>query len=308
MSESNSQPSKAFKAGFVALVGEPNAGKSTLLNTILDEKVSIVSAKPQTTRARVTGIYNSDEAQIVFVDAPGSLRSTSGINKFLQEEIKDVIENADVVCALLSADASLESVESLVKTIRAEKKPWVAIITKIDLMGGGTRTPKFFQYLIEEGIPFVSISSAKRPGEAKAEVLARVLPLLPASDGPLYDTELYTTQTLRQMAAEAIREAAFENLHQEIPYGLAVLIRSFKEDEPVLRIQAELVLDKDNHKAIVIGAKGSMLKTIGTQARKAIEKFTGEKVFLELHVSVKRNWTQNPRMLKELGYVVPEER
>lgn len=298
---------KNYRAGFVALVGQPNAGKSTLLNSLLGEKVSITSDKPQTTRGRVTGIMNQPEAQIVFVDSPGTLKSTTGINKFLQEEVQDVIENADVVCALLAADGSLDSVKDLIGALKEKKKAWIAIITKIDLLGG-TRTPKFFQYLIDEEVPFVSISTLRRPEEAKGELLSRIIPLLPEAEAPLYEDDIYTTQTLRQMAAEFIREACFENLHQEIPYGLAVKIVEFKEDEgPVVRVRAELVVEKDNHRAIVIGAKGQTIKKIGIQARKEIEQVVGRQVFLEMHVQVRKNWTQNPRMMKELGYVVPKE-
>ena len=295
-----------YRAGFVALVGQPNAGKSTLLNALLEEKVSIVSDKPQTTRSRVTGIMNLDNAQIVFVDAPGTLKSTSGINKYLQEEVVDVIAKADVVCALLAAEASEEHAKELIGTIRKSKKPWVAIITKADLLKG-TRTPKFFNFLMEEQIPFVSISTLKNGEEARNELLSRVLPLLPESKGPLYDEDLYTTQTLRQIAAEFVREAAFEHLREEIPYGLAVRILDFKEEEPVVRIRCELLVDKENHKGIVIGSKGSMLKTIGSHARKEIERVLGQQVFLELHVAVKEGWTKNPRILKELGYVVTKE-
>ena len=297
---------KKFRAGFVALVGQPNAGKSTLLNMLLEEKVSIVTEKPQTTRSRVTGILNVDGAQVVLVDAPGALKSTTGINKFLQDEVSDVIDKADVVCALFASDASLESVKDLVTIIRSAKRPWVALITKVDELGG-TRTPKFFKYLIDEQIPFVSITVMKRPEEAKQEFLNRVVPLLPESEAPLYEDDIYTTQTLRQMSAEFIREAAFENLRQEIPYGLAVKVVEFKEDEPIIRIRAELVIEKDNHKGIVIGAKGANLKKIGSEARKEIERLVGQQVFLDLHVQVKKNWTQNPRLMKELGYVIAKD-
>lgn len=296
---------KNYRAGFVALVGEPNAGKSTLLNAILSEHVSIVSDKPQTTRSRVTGIAQLPNAQIIFVDAPGTLKSTSGINRYLQDEVSDVLEKADVVCALLSADTSEATAKELIARIRASRKPWLAFITKNDTLAG-TRTPPYFQYLIEEKIPFVSISSLRRPEEAKEEVLSRILPLLPASPGPLYDPELYTTQTLRQMAAEFVREACFANLKQEIPYGLAVRILEFNENGAVVRVAAQIMVERDNHKGIVIGKGGQMLKIIGRQAREALEKIIGNQVFLQLHVQVQENWTRNPRIMKELGYVVPK--
>ncbi len=295
-----------MKAGFVALIGEPNAGKSTLMNALIGEKVSIVTPKPQTTRQRVMGVLTTDEAQLVFVDAPGMLKSTSGLNAFLREEAHDVIKNSDVVVALLASDATEKSVEELVRTVHREEKSMVAVITKCDLLKG-TATPRFFKYLIEESIPFFSISALKRPEEAKEEILKAVTPLLPESDSALYDDEIYTTQTLRQMTAEAIREACFLNLRQEIPYGLAVRIVHFKEDEgPVVMISAEIIVEKDSHKGIVIGAKGAMMREIGTAARKEIEKFLGRQVFLELHAAAKPNWFQNKQLMRELGYVVRE--
>ena len=303
----NQKSAQPFRAGFVALIGQPNAGKSTLLNKILGDKVSIVSEKPQTTRGRVTGILNLPNAQVIFVDAPGVLKSTSGINKFLQAEALDVIEQSDAVCILLAADTPEEQAKTLIKMATDSKKPWFVVITKNDLLGG-TRVPRFFNHLVEEKIEFISISSKKRPEEARDEVLAKVLPRLPEAPAHLFEEDLYTTQTMRQIAAEFIREACFENLHQEIPYGLAVRIVQFKEDEPVPQIRAELVLEKDNHKAIVIGSKGSTIKKIGMEARKEIERVMGQQIFLELHVQVKENWTQNPRMMKELGYVLPNDR
>jgi GTP-binding protein Era len=281
-----SETKKKFRAGFVALVGQPNAGKSTLLNALMGEKVSIVTDKPQTTRGRVTGILNREDAQIVFVDSPGTLKSTTGINKFLQDEVEDVVKRADVVCALFAADATEDSVKGIVEMLKGSGKPWFAFVTKIDLLGSGTRTPKFFKFLLEENVPFVSISTLKRQDEAKEELLAKIIPCLPEAAAPLFDEEIYTTQTVRQMAAEFVREACFEHLRQEIPYGLAVRIVEFNEEEPILRIRAELLLDKANHKAIVIGTKGQTLKLIGTDARKQIEKVVGRQIFLELHVNV----------------------
>lgn len=296
-----------FRAGFVALIGQPNAGKSTLMNKILGEKTSIVSDKPQTTRGRVQGILTLPHAQVIFVDAPGVVKSTTGVNKFLQAEAMDAMEQSDVILLLLAADSSEEHAKSLVEMARKAKKPWVAIITKNDLIGG-TRVPKFFNYFMEEKVEFVSISSTKRPTEARDEVLAKVLPHLPKAKAHLFEADMYTTQTMRQITAEFIREACFENLHQEIPYGLAVRIIEFKEDEPIPSIRAELVLEKENHKAIVIGAKGATIKKIGMESRKAIEKVMDQQIFLELHVQVKENWSQNPRMMKELGYVLPTDR
>jgi GTP-binding protein Era len=305
--QSAPQSNPNFRAGFVALIGQPNAGKSTLMNKILGEKASIVSDKPQTTRGRVQGILTLPDAQVIFVDSPGVLKSTTGINKFLQAEAMDAMEQSDVILLLLAADSSEDHAKSLVEMARKAKKPWFAIITKNDMIGG-TRVPKFFNYFMEEKVEFVSISSMRRPDEARAEVLAKVLPHLPKAKAHLFEPDMYTTQTMRQIAAEFIREACFENLHQEIPYGLAVRIIQFSEEEAIPIIRAELVIEKENHKAIVIGAKGATIKKIGMESRKAIEKVMDQQIFLELHVQVKENWSQNPRMMKELGYVLPQDR
>jgi GTP-binding protein Era len=299
---------KSFKAGFVAIIGEPNAGKSTLINLLVEEKVSIVSPKPQTTRQRITGILTTESAQIVFVDAPGMIKSTSGINSFLQEEAKDVIAKSDALLLLLPADSSDEMAKELLSRVEKyiEANQIRILVTKSDLLGG-TRTPKFFKTLIDLKVPFTSISALKSPDEARAEVLNLLETLLPKASAPLYDTEIYTTQTLREMSAEIIRERCFENLHQEIPYGLAVRIMSFKEDEGVVvKIAAEIIVDKENHKGIVIGAKGSGLKKIGSEARKKLEELLGRQVFLEMHVKVKEGWTKNKAFMKELGYVIRE--
>ena len=294
-----------FRAGFVALIGEPNAGKSTLTNLLVGEKVSILTDKPQTTRQRVTGILTTNQSQLVFVDSPGMLRSTSGLNAFLQEELTDVVSKADVVLALLPSDATEGSAKHLLEMIKKEGKPFAAVITKADLLKG-TATPRFFQLLLEQKIPFFSISALKRPEEAKEEVLKVVEPLLPPADAPLYEDDIYTTQSMRQMAGEAIRESCFQNLQKEIPYGIAIRIKSFQEDTKVLRIEAEIIVERDNHKGIVIGAKGAMLKKIGIESRTAIEAFVGRQVHLELHVIVRPNWFKNKRLMEELGYVIRE--
>lgn len=304
MSKTNTK--NGYRAGFVAIVGEPNAGKSTLMNVLIGERVSIVTPKPQTTRGRVTGLLSDETAQLVFVDSPGMIKSTSGLNGFLQDEARDVIRTADVVIALLPADGSEGFAKELISLIRTEKKPFVVVVNKADILKG-TATPKFFKFLVEEQVPFFSISALKRPKEAREEILRVVSPLLPESAAPLYDDEIYTTHTLRDLSGEAIREACFLNLQQEIPYGLAVRIRSFKEDEgPVVKISAEIIVEKDNHKGIVIGAKGAMMKKIGSEARGRIEKILGRQVYLELHATVKPNWFKNKKLMEELGYVIKE--
>ncbi len=301
-----------YKAGFVALLGEPNAGKSTLLNTILGDKISIVSEKPQTTRTRVHGIWSSPEAQIIFVDAPGTIESTSGINEYLKDEVSDVIARTDVVLVVLAADTVEATARKLLEMAKSSGKPYRVVITKGDLLTGD-RAPKGLPVLLEMAVPFVVISALKRAKEASKEVLSLLTPLLPSAEAALYDEELMTTETMRRLSAEFVREACFRHTRQEVPYGLAVRVTKYVEPEEtedganVTKIYCEIIVEKTAHKAIVIGAKASNLKKIGMDARKSIERILGSKVFLDLHVDVREGWTRNKRILKELGYVVVKE-
>lgn len=310
MKEAKTQSSNPnYRAGFVALLGEPNAGKSTLMNAVLGEKISIVSEKPQTTRGRVHGLYSDADGQIVFVDAPGTIESTSGINTFLREEIVDVMNRADAVLVVLGADTDDKTAARLIQMARETGKQFTVVVTKGDLITG-ERAPKCLPTLIATGAPFVTVSALKRESEARSEIVSRLYPLLPKAPGPLYDEELLTTETVRRLAAEFIREACFNHTRQEVPYGLAIRIVKFQEpgpDSDITKIYAEIVVERAAHKAIVIGAKAQNLKKIGTEARKAIQKLLGAKIYLDLHVDVREGWTKNKRMLKELGYVIVKE-
>ena len=298
-----------YRAGFVALLGEPNAGKSTLMNAILGEKVSIVSEKPQTTRGRMHGVLSNDQAQVVFVDAPGMIESTSGINSFLKDEVGAVVAKADVVLVVLGADTGDKSAARLIQIARESGKPYTVLVTKGDLLGNG-RAPKSLPTLMATGVPFITVSAVKRPDEARDELMSRLIPLLPEAQAALYDEELFTTETVRKLAAEFVREACFNHTRQEVPYGLAIRIVKFEEAEiegDLTKIYAEIIVERTAHKAIVIGAKASNIKKIGSEARQAIENLVGGKVFLDLHVDVREGWTRNKRMLKELGYVIVKE-
>lgn len=312
MNQSKQGKKENYRAGFVALLGEPNAGKSTLLNTVLGDKISIVSEKPQTTRARVHGIYSAPDAQIIFVDAPGTIESTSGINEFLRDEISDVLVRTDVVLVVLAADTLEATARKLLEMAKSSGKPFRVVITKGDLLVG-ERAPKGLPALLEMGIPFVVISAMKRGKEASQEVLNLLKPLLPEASASLYDEEILTTETMRKLAAEFVREACFRYTRQEVPYGLAVRVTKYIEPEEnedgsnVTKIYCEIIVEKTAHKAIVIGAKASNIKKIGMDARKSIERILGSKVFLDLHVDVREGWTRNKRILKELGYVVVKE-
>lgn len=307
-SNSTVKPSAGYRAGFVGLLGEPNAGKSTLLNVLLGEEISAVSEKPQTTRERIKGIVSTKEAQVIFVDAPGTVRSTSGINSFLQAEVDDVVAKSDAILVVLSCENNDESAEKILKIAKESRKPMTVIVTKGDLLVGD-RAPKCLRAILDANVDFVVLSALKREDETRRELMKRLIPQLPEVDAPLYDEELLTTETMRKLSAEFVREACFQNTRQEIPYGLAVRIAKFvdldeESKKPMAKIYADIVVEREAHKGIVIGAKGANLKKIGMGARKKIEKLMGQNVYLELHVDVREGWTKNKRIMKELGYVL----
>ena len=291
-----------FRAGFVGVVGLPNAGKSTLVNALIREKVSIVTAKAQTTRQRIQGILTEKTAQYIFTDAPGIIHAESGLNKFLQDEAEEVREQSDVLMALLNIDCKSEKrMDEVIEWVVAAKKPWVAVITKTDLpeLHRGALIERKLSGL---GIPIISLSAKRMKDYKRADLLEMLRSLLPESPSLLFDKDLYTTQSVRQMAAEIIREKCFKYLQKEIPYGLAVRISSFKEED-IPKIYADILISKDGHRSILIGVGGSRLREIGTAARREIETMMGEKVFLDLHVTIKKKWMKNNMTMKDLGYV-----
>jgi GTP-binding protein Era len=296
---------KGYRAGFIGLIGLPNSGKSTLMNALVGEKVSIVTAKPQTTRRRVMGLVTEKDFQAVIVDAPGIVGSTSGLNNFLKEEAIDVISQSDSLIAVLNIDErSGEALDSVLELVSKSGKPWVAVIHKTDLPL--LHRPQILRDKLEKfGVKIVQGSSLSDPKGIRESLLALMPELLPENPKPLYEDDLYTLSSTKEISAEIVREKCFETLHQEIPFGLAVRILKFDEESPTLtRIFAEILVSKPNHRPIVIGKDGSQLKKIGTAARQELEKLMGNKVYLDLRVSAHKNWTKNSSTLKELGYVV----
>lgn len=293
-----------FRAGYVGLVGLPNAGKSTLLNSIVGEKVAIVTPKPQTTRQRVVGIHTTPKAQICFNDAPGLIRAEKGLNKFLAHEFADVMDESDVLVAVLGIDEDrLEPMLELVEKVKSSGKPWLVVITKTDL-DKSHRIRILREKLAGCGAPIIEGSAEDEPKELADTLVQYLETMLPESPGPLFDPELFTTQTTREMVAELIREQCFIHLHQEIPYGLAVRIRLFDESGKTLKIEADLIVNKENHKQMVIGTGGQRLKSIGQDARQSIEKLIGRQVYLGLHVAARNRWVESANFMKELGYGV----
>jgi GTP-binding protein Era len=292
----------SFRSGYIAIIGRPNVGKSTLLNQILGEKVAIVSPKPQTTRNRVSGIRTTAASQIIFIDTPGIHQGHSLMNRRLMDTALHTLDDVDGVLWLLDAhDKIKQEEERIAETLRGVETPVLILLNKMDLVSKGKLLPlmeRCAQLLSDKEI--VPVSALK--GEGLDIVLNIVEGWLP--DGPQYFTEgEHTDQSERFLASEIVREKVFLLTREEIPYGVAVTIDEFteKEEKNLIVIAATIHTERDSHKGILIGKHGSMLKEIGQQARQELEGLLGCRIFLELFVRVDPGWTQNPQALTEMG-------
>jgi GTPase len=292
-----------FKSGYIAIVGAPNVGKSTLLNQLLKQKISITAPKPQTTRNRVSGILNGEGYQIIFVDTPGIHRAQDEFNRGLVETALSTISESDAVLFMIEAGAAQPANQLILDNLRRIKTPVLLVINKVDLLRNkGELLPLIQAY--GERFDFkavIPISALK--GEGTADILAEVLSILPR--GPQYFPGDYITdQPERFFAAELIREKIFHLLHQEIPYSIAVTIEKFTEmpDRNLIEIDAVINVERESQKAIIIGKGGQMLKEVGKQARLEIESFLGCHIYLGLFVRIQKNWRKDPRALREFGY------
>ena len=296
----------SYRAGFIGLIGQPNAGKSTLMNFLIDQKVSIVTSKPQTTRRRILGIQNNKNSQVVFIDAPGLVKAEKGLNAFLEKEAYEVIKESDALLAVLSIDEKdASAIEKVINMVKNSKKPWMAIITKTDVADKAHRILIVKSMVEELGVKCLQVSCLKDGEEGRSLILSEIEVLLPESAAPLYDKELYTTENVRQLAAEIVREKCFENLEHEIPFQLAVQIRKFDENaKPCPHIYVDVLVSKESHKPIVVGKKAQVIKKISQESREQIEKMMDQKIFMELNVVVKENWFDQQQFMKELGYIV----
>ncbi len=289
-----------FHSGYVALVGRPNAGKSTLLNALLGERVAIVTPKAQTTRHRITGIHTDESAQIVFLDTPGFHESSKPLNRLMNEIVDAVIDDADIVCLLVEADRDDREVErELFARIGPEKG--IVIVNKADLVPR-ERFEAIAQAIHDEwGAREVVVLSALKD-EGVTTLLGLLAERLP--EGPaFFPEEYYTDHPTRFLAAELIREELFLQMQQEIPYSTAVEIESFQEPEEeggLTRIAATIIVEKESQKAMVIGKGGKRIKSIGTRARAKIEELVGGQVFLELFVKVVKDWTKDDAAVRRI--------
>ncbi len=289
------------KSGFVAIIGRPNAGKSTLINELVGEKVSIVTSVPQTTRNRILGIANRPGAQIVFMDTPGIHKPLSRLNERMMAFVRQALEERDL--ALLIVDASVKfgkGDEFALALLKEYAPPTVLLLNKIDLMSKPRLLPLMDRYSklhdFEEIIPI----SAKT-GDGLDSLFSAILARLP--DGPPYfPPDVYTDQPERFLASEIIREKVIEHTRQELPYVTAVLIDRFEESDTLTRIESTIVVERESQKPIVIGAGGHLIKQIGTEARQELEKLFPPKIFVGLEVKVAPQWRDNRAIVAALDY------
>jgi GTP-binding protein Era len=292
---------KPFRSGFVAVVGRPNAGKSTLVNALVGEKVSIVTPVAQTTRNRILGIVNRHDAQVVLMDTPGIHRPLSRLNEQMMAFVREALQERDLTLLIVDASAPFGKGDEFAVKLVAEHAPRaILLLNKIDRVHKPKLLPLIERYSrlhdFEEIFP---VSALK--GMHLDEVMEAVVARLP--EGPAYfPPEIYTDQPERFLAAEIIREQVIRNTHQELPYVSAVLIERFEESDTLTRIHAAILVERETQKPIVLGAGGSRIKQIGTVARQELEKVFPPKVFLQLFVRVEPHWRDSRPMIATLDY------
>jgi GTP-binding protein Era len=289
-----------MKVGFVNIFGKPNAGKSTLINALIGEKMAITSPKAQTTRHRIKAFLNAPgEYQIIFSDTPGIIDPQYKLHEHMMTSVKSALEDADIALLIVDANEDLEEIDAIFQKLRL-KVPALIVLNKIDKAGNGriALAEKFFS---EKSYcnKIVKISALQKVHLNK--LLAAILELLPEGQ-PFYSEEDLSDLPTKFFASEMIREKIYQLFGDEIPYHTAVLINEFKERDDIVKIQADIIVQRDTQKFIIIGEKGKMIKEIGTLARKDIEQFIDKKIFLELFVKVRPKWRDNDLQLKEYGY------
>ncbi|MGR5590659.1 GTPase Era [Peptoniphilus grossensis] len=294
-----------FKSGYVSVVGRPNVGKSTLLNAIIGEKISAISSKPQTTRQNITFIHTDDDSQIIFLDTPGIQRPKNKLGEFMLTESKESINEADVITYIVDTSKKIGKAERSIIDILKEyqgKLPIILLINKVDTIKKDELLEIISMYA-DEGIfnEIIPISAMKNDGvDIYIETLKKYL-----KPGPMYYPEdMITDKNERFIVAEIIREKGLRYLNEEVPHGLAISIEKFKkrEDKNIYDIEANIYVERDSHKGILIGKGGSMLKRIGTEAREDAERLLDAKVNLQIWVKVEKNWRERDNLVKRFGY------
>lgn len=292
-----------MKSGFVSLVGRPNAGKSTLLNRLVGQKVAIVSNKPQTTRHRILGVRNSDAGQIVFIDTPGIHKPVHRMNQLMVDAAIDTLREVDVVVLVVDAAVPPGAGDDFVlELLRRRRQPTLLALNKIDAMEKPRLLPLIERYAAAHAFAAIVPISALR-GDGVDALEREILGALPEGE-PLYPDDFLTDQTERSLAAELIREKVLAHTRDELPYTTAVVIDRWEEppaEGGLTRIFASILVDRESQRPIVVGAGGAMIKRIGIEARTELERMLNGRVFLDLHVKVRADWRDDERLLDDLG-------
>ena len=289
------------RTGFIAIVGRPNVGKSTLLNAILGEKVAIVSKKPQTTRNRITGIHTVGEDQYVFLDTPGLHRPRTRLGDYMVKTAGDTLGEADAAILVIEPRDTVGDIEAgILERLRADGIPAILAVNKIDATSKEHIAKTIAAYA--EAFDFDAVIPMCAKNAKGIDILLAECNRYLAESDFFFPSDALTDQPERQIAAEIIREKLLRVLDEEIPHGTAVIVESFKEEEKMISIRAEIFCEKASHKGIIIGKHGATLKTVGTYAREDMEKFFGIKVFLDLWVKVKENWRDSDVAVGNFGY------
>ncbi len=295
------QKKATFRSGFVAIIGRPNAGKSTLVNRLVGQKIAIVTAKPQTTRNRIQGIVTNPKGQVVFIDTPGLHEADSALGRQMMQEVAAALEGIDVL--LLMADASRmqpHADELLLERARRFRGKTILALNKVDRLAKPKLLPLIEVFAKAFAFAAILPISALK-GEGCEELLDELFQHLPEG-APYFPEDQVTDQPERFLAAEIIREKAIQVMYHEVPYALAVAVEKFEETPRLLRIEAVMNVERDSQKKILIGHKGEILKKIGTEARKELEGILGAKIYLGLFVKVVPDWRENPQRIRELDW------
>lgn len=290
----------AFRSGFVAIIGKPNVGKSSLINAIIGEKVCITSPKPQTTRNKILGIFNTQDYQMIFVDTPGVQNTKSALGSYMSKATASGAQGADVIVVLLDGTSVTQTDYDILSKFEHAKVPVYVVINKIDISKYEKLYPilaKLNEYKFVK--KFFTISALKR--KRLDELVDELAENLPEGE-PLYDTDTYTDKPVKFIATEVIREKLLLYLQEEIPHGTAIELQKYMEGDTQTTILADIVCESERHKQIIIGRGGNMLKNIGTAARVELEKMLSTKVVLKLFVKVKPDWKNSKYLLSSLGY------
>lgn len=290
----------AHKSGFVNILGNPNVGKSTLMNVMVGERMSIITPKAQTTRDRIMGIVNGDDFQIVYSDTPGIIEPGYELHERMMKSVSRAVSDADIILFVTDVEESEESTRSMIEKLNRVDRPVIVLINKIDLAEQdeiSALADRWAKALPEARIlPISALNKFNTQGVF--EIIQEYLPECP----PYFPKDQLTDKPTRFFVAEIIREKIFKFYKQEIPYSTAVIIESFKDEKDIVKIRAEIMVERESQKGIIIGHKGKALKNVGVHARREIENFLQKKVFLQTFVKVDKDWRKNETSLKNFGY------